>query len=1076
VHGEEHPSREPDDALFIEALPAVRRTGACVLFQSDRNRAALAGMITPSDLSVSIGLVSEKADVAALWRELEARTDASFFLSWDWIGCWLRESAVSPYLIIARHEDRIVAMALLQPSRRSRHHFLNTNALMLHQVGDPDTDIITIEHNGILIDRDFTSVAMRACVDFLIRNRQAAGGMKWDELHLDGLPSPEGLRPLADQAGLMMWYHSYKQSWAVDLNSIRQSGGSYLDSLSANTRYQIRRSIRLYEQRGALSTTPARGVEEAMLYFDHMKQLHQRYWESRGLPGSFAYPFFERFHRALITDCLPKGTVELVLIAAGGEPLGYVYNFVRDGWVCAYHTGFRYEEDPRLKPGLVSHHLCIARHLQQGARLYDFLAGNERYKASLATPGPDIGYLVLQRPLLKLRAEKMARQLKNNHLPRLFATSQAPAAEQRGRDPVNFPEGVRSYSTWAEAGPRPGRNLAWTGEGTAGDPRVRGNGRLSGKQGMRRGKVLILGDDTRSFLAIARSLGRRQIEVHVAPANFASVALKSRYIARIHYLPYWMADGTEWLQAMEELLRAEHFDLVIPCNETTLLPIQRNRTRLRQFARLAIPDDDSIDVLFDKHNTRELARSLGINVSAGRLPRPDDTADTVLSEMGTPVVVKPRKSYSVDELQLRAKVLIIHDAAELRPLLPLLEPAHFVYETFFPGRGAGVSVLASRGKVLQAFEHHRQRESGSSGSFYRVSAQITPALERCCTSIVAALAYTGIAMFEFRLGGFDSTDDSGWVLLEVNARPWGSLPLPVGLGVDFPYRWYTLLVDGEETPSVSYRTGIFGRNLIPDLWSILADAKQIRDRGGSLLGFTLSMASELGRVFTTREIHDVLVRDDPAPGLLELSSIVSELASRLGRRLPFVADLRRLSARTSLKTALRNAAGGEVRVIFVCQGNICRSPFAEALLRTRLVAKAVSVAVASFGMLPRPGRPTPDLGIAAAEAKGIDLRAHRSTHLSRAEAEVATVIFVFDEINRRAILERYPGLRVPILRLGDFAPKPIGNIDDPIDGDRALYDETYDAIETSIIAIAGLLNAHGKPTPIVTSPDHDSNL
>jgi CelD/BcsL family acetyltransferase involved in cellulose biosynthesis len=409
---------------------AAGPAGPPVLFPPHEKRASLTGMIAASDLSVSICLASEQADVATLWCDLQTRADASFFLSWDWIGCWLRESAVSPYLIIARHQDRVVAMALLKPSRRRRHHVLRTNALMLHQTGDPEIDIITIEHNGILVDRDFASAAMRACVNFLIHNRQADGGLDWDELHLGGLPAPEGLRPLADQTGLMMWYYSYKPSWVVDLAELRRSGGSYLESLGANTRYQIRRSIRLYEKRGGLSAVPARGVDEAMRYFDHMKELHQRYWSGRGGVGSFAYPFFERFHRALITDCLPKGTVELVRITAGGEPIGYVYNFVSNGWVCAYLTGFRYEEDSKLKPGLVSHHLCIARHLQQGARLYDFLAGNERYKANLARLGPDIGYLILQRPLLKLRVERVARWLKGVGQPHLFPGVRLPVDGQ----------------------------------------------------------------------------------------------------------------------------------------------------------------------------------------------------------------------------------------------------------------------------------------------------------------------------------------------------------------------------------------------------------------------------------------------------------------------------------------------------------------------------------------------------------------------------------------------------------------------------------------------------------------------
>ena len=457
-------------------------------------------------------------------------------------------------------------------------------------------------------------------------------------------------------------------------------------------------------------------------------------------------------------------------------------------------------------------------------------------------------------------------------------------------------------------------------------------------------------------------------------------------------------------------------------------------------------------MLFDKHNTRELARSLGIAVAKGRLPRPDDTADAVFAELGRPVVVKPRKSYSVEELQSRGKVRIVDGAAELQLLLPTLDPGSFLYEAFFPGRGAGVSVLAHRGKVLQAFEHHRVRETGA-GSYYRISAGLTPELERSCADIVAALSYTGVAMFEFRLG-----DGGGWILLEVNARPWGSMPLPVGLGIDFPYRWFKLLVDDVETPSAAYRVGIYGRNLIPDLWSTLSEGKHLRATYRGLLGFASNRFFELGRMFTGREIHDVLVGDDLKPGLLELRNAVGDLAGRVARRIPGATLMLQMRARAGLARALGRAAGGEVRLLIVCQGNICRSPFAEALLRARLLPQARSVALASFGMLPRPGRPSPDFAIAAAAARGVDLRSHRSAHLSRAEAEAATAIFVFDDINRAAILERYPDLSAPVLRLGDFAPDHVGNIDDPIDGNRARHDETYDAIAESIAGVARLID------------------
>lgn len=364
-----------------------------------------------NELSVSITPVTDVADVAEQWCDLETRSDTTFFLSWDWIGCWLRQSGASPYLLKVRHGSVVVGLAMLQPVRQRRLRLLRTNALMLHQLGRADMDIITIEHNGLLADRRYADAATEACVEFLVRNR-AGAKWDWDELHMGGTPAPERLRPLASKAGLLMWYYAYKQSWIVDLQAIRRSGGSYLDGLSANTRYQIRRATRLYEKRGPLTVTPAGDVAEAMRFFEHMKTLHQRYWVGRGHPGSYAFPFFERFHRALIAECLPKGTVELLCVAAGGVPIGYVYNFVRNGRVCAYHTGFEYDEDPKLKPGLVSHHLCIERHLRGTAAVYDFLAGGERYKASLAQPGPDIAHLVLQRPLLRLRTEHAARRIK----------------------------------------------------------------------------------------------------------------------------------------------------------------------------------------------------------------------------------------------------------------------------------------------------------------------------------------------------------------------------------------------------------------------------------------------------------------------------------------------------------------------------------------------------------------------------------------------------------------------------------------------------------------------------------------
>jgi CelD/BcsL family acetyltransferase involved in cellulose biosynthesis len=279
--------------------------------------------------------------------------------------------------------ETVVLLALLLPSRRRDVGLWPTHGVLLHTSGDDAEDVITIEYNGFLVDRAWAGRAEPAALAYLTRGMTVAG-RRLDEIHLRGVPnSYERLVPPA----LLRQVAARKPSWRVDLGQVRASGRPYLDGLSANTRQQIRRSVRLYEQRGKLAVRRAQSLPEGMLYLDGLRELHQRYWTAKGEPGGFGYAFFERFVRSLIERGLPSGAVELVQVSCADQPIGYLCNLVHDGHVYAYLSGLRYEGDPRLKPGLVSHSLCIERHVEEGARLYDFMAGEARYKAASANPG-----------------------------------------------------------------------------------------------------------------------------------------------------------------------------------------------------------------------------------------------------------------------------------------------------------------------------------------------------------------------------------------------------------------------------------------------------------------------------------------------------------------------------------------------------------------------------------------------------------------------------------------------------------------------------------------------------------------
>lgn len=559
-----------------------------------------------------------------------------------------------------------------------------------------------------------------------------------------------------------------------------------------------------------------------------------------------------------------------------------------------------------------------------------------------------------------------------------------------------------------------------------------------------------MGDDTRGFLATVRSLGRQGIEVHAAPFDFRAPALASRYITAIHDIPPWMGDGAAWRTAMRTVLEAHDFDLVIPCDERNLLPLHLLRADFEGLARLAVPNARAIDVLFDKHETRELATRVGVPIAHGRLARPDDQPAAILAEFGSPVVVKPRRSYTIDGLAKRGRVHVTSDEALLAHVLQEAEPGSLLLESCFEGDGLGLSILAHDGRLLQAFEHRRVHERSGS-SFFRVSAAPTPDLVEACAALAAGVGYTGIAMVEFKRNASGS-----WILLEVNARPWGSLPLPVALGVDFPYRWYRLLVDGAESPPVPYRAGIFGRNVIPDLVAAIA-AAETHDTAIRKAGAMIQRLAGTRRMLVNAEKQDVYVRDDPGPFRAELATIARGAFTRAQRLAP---GRRRtaMSRARAVVTALA-ATPGSKNILFACQGNICRSPYGAAVLRE---TAGDALLVTSAGMMPRPGRAVPPLFQAQASTEGIDLAAHRSAWLDRASAEAASLIVLFDRVNQTAFADRYPHLDVPTVLLGDLIG--IGDIDDPVEGDATVAAASYGQIRAGVRQLATLLQVVKMPS------------
>ena len=105
----------------------------------------------------------------------------------------------------------------------------------------------------------------------------------------------------------------------------------------------------------------------------------------------------------------------------------------------------------------------------------------------------------------------------------------------------------------------------------------------------------------------------------------------------------------------------------------------------------------------------------------------------------------------------------------------------------------------------------------------RVSEDVNAELYSACQRICSKIRHTGVCMFEFRW----NSGTHKRILLETNARFWGSLPLPLSLGVDFPFYLYDLLVHGIVHPRVSCPPGIRARNLVLDAHILFASVRRL---------------------------------------------------------------------------------------------------------------------------------------------------------------------------------------------------------------------------------------------------------
>lgn len=473
-----------------------------------------------------------------------------------------------------------------------------------------------------------------------------------------------------------------------------------------------------------------------------------------------------------------------------------------------------------------------------------------------------------------------------------------------------------------------------------------------------------------------------------------------------------------------ELLANNDDLIVLPVNEAVVFASISISNTMAFDKRFVMPSKSSLNFSLSKYQATKAAKEAGLCVPVTKyikLANGTWGKHEALS-VHPKQILKWDNGLSVDGKYVFGSNVSVSSLAELEEVCAELNhvKCNVILQKMVPGYGCGAFVFRYGGRTILRFSHRRLHEvpwTGGTSSlaepFY--DQEVLDAAER----LLDFIEYEGVAMVEFR-----KEVGKPPVFLEINGRLWGSIGLALGAGFNFPLAMIECHLHGEtlcREPSVinavRWREPSLEMEYVKSLWTTESPIGTSAPRMKGVFSVLWNMVnlrtssdwSRYGSPIKSMQRSLGLIRREMAWAVKSIRQSYFDHASK-----SLVND-----AVFRTEEMLANASTHPPKkIVFLCFGNICRSPYAEIRWNQWRRENSVYPEAVSAGIHDRAGRQALMRFKDVARYRGVDMNDHRSIVFSPDVASEADWIICMDDLNLVYLNQRYPEIIGKTMLLG----------------------------------------------------------